>query len=126
MATPKEISQQVDLERDQIAQGLKRLRTNTFKLESQSYASATTYGIASIDCLLPIVVDHIKKTSHDRLTRGTGYQFQLIKDYVSQLEPLASAAIACKITFDRVFSHKIGSNSLVKVCEAIGNAIEDE
>jgi len=126
MPTPSQIAEQVQLERDQIAQGLKRLRDNTVKLEDKSYASATVYGISSIDTLLPIVVDRIEKTTHDRLTRGTGHQFQLIKDYVSQLEPLAAAAIACKLTFDKVFSHREGSNALVKVCAAIGHAVEDE
>ena len=126
MATPNQIEQQIKLERDQIAQGLKRLKANTRKLEEKSYASATIYGVTSIDTLLPIVVERIKTTTHDRLTRGKGHQFQIIKDFVSQLEPLASAAIACKLTFDKVFSHKLGSNSLTKVCESIGNAIEDE
>ena len=126
MPTPSQIAEQVQLERDQIAQGLKRLRDNTSKLEDKSYASATVYGISSIDALLPVVVARIEKTTHDRLTRGTGHQFQLIKDYVSQLEPLASAAIALKLTFDKVFSHKEGSNNLTNVCDCIGNAVEDE
>jgi len=126
MPTPSQIAEQVQLERDQIAQGLKRLRDNTVKLEDKSYASATVYGISSIDTLLPIVVSRIEETTHDRLKRGTGHQFQLIKDYVSQLEPLAAAAIACKLTFDKVFSHREGSNALVKVCAAIGHAVEDE
>ena len=126
MPTPSQIEEQVQLERDQIAQGLKRLRDNTQQLEAKSYASATVYGISSIDALLPIVVDRIEKTTHDRLKRGTGYQFQLIKDYVSKLEPLASAAISCKLTFDKVFSHKEGSNNLTNVCDSIGHAVEDE
>jgi len=126
MPTPSQIEAQVQLERDQIAQGLKRLRTNTSNLEEKSYASATIYGIQSIDALLPIVVERIEQTTHDRLTRGTGHQFQLIKDYVSKLEPLASAAIACKLTFDKVFSYKEGSNSLVNVCDSIGHAVENE
>ena len=126
MATPNQIAQQVQLERDQISQGLRRLKKNTKDLESKSYASATVYGISSIDALLPVVVKRIKETTHNRLTRGTGHQFQLIKDFVSQLEPLASAAIACKLTFDKVFSHKQGSNNLTNVCDAIGHAIEDE
>ena len=126
MPTPAQIDEQIQLERDQIKQGLKRLRDNTCKLEDKSYASATVYGISSIDALLPVVVDHIERTTHDRLTRGTGHQFQLIKDYVSKLEPLAAAAIACKITFDKVFGNKEGSNTLVKVCESIGHAVEDE
>ena len=126
MPTPAQIDEQIQLERDQIAQGLKRLKDNTKNLEEKSYASATVYGISSIDELLPAVVEQIKATSHDRLTRGTGHQFQLIKDYVSQLEPLASAAIACKLTFDKVFGYKQGSNTLVKVAESIGSAVEDE
>ena len=126
MATPQQIAQQVQLERDQISQGLKRLRKNTKDLEQKSYASATVYGITSIDALLPLVVGRIEESTHDRLTRGTGHQFQLIKDYVSQLEPLAIAAISCKLTFDKVFSHKPNSNQLVSVCSSIGQAVEDE
>ncbi len=126
MPTPAQIEEQVQLEREAIAQGLKRLRDNTSKLEEKSYASATVYGVASIDALMEPLVKRIEDTTNDRLKRRTGYQFQLIKDYVSQLEPLASAAISCKLTFDKVFTHKEGSNTLVKVCESIGHAVEDE
>ena len=35
MPTPAQIDEQVQLERDQIAQGLKRLRKNTSKLEDK-------------------------------------------------------------------------------------------
>ena len=127
MPTPAQIEEQVQLERDQIAQGLKRLRDNTSKLESKSYASATVYGVASIDALMEPLVKQIEDTTNDRLKRRqSGHQFQLIKDYVSQLEPLASAAISCKLTFDKVFSHKEGSNNLTNVCDAIGHAVENE
>jgi DNA-directed RNA polymerase len=126
MPTPAQIEEQVQLERDQIRMGLKRLRENTKKLEEKSYASATVYGVASIDALLPKLVEYIEATYHDRLKRGTGHQFQLIKEYVSQLEPLAAAAIALKVTFDKVFSVKQGSNQLTTVCEAIGSAVESE
>ena len=126
MPTPAQIEEQVQLERDQIAQGLKRLRKNTCQLEQKSYASATVYGIASIDTLLPLVVDRIKDTTN-RIKEGkTGRSFKEIQQYLADLEPLAAAAIACKITFDKVFSHKEGSNQIVKVCEAIGHAVEDE
>ena len=46
------IEEQVKLERSQVSQGLKSLNDNTFKLEDKSYASATVYGIASIDLSL--------------------------------------------------------------------------
>ena len=126
MATPQQIAEQVALERDQIRQGLKRLRKQTRDLEQKDYASASIYGITSIDKLMPLVVKKIEDSTHDRLTRGTGHQFQLIKDYVSRLEPLASAAIALKLTFDKVFGVKENSNALVKVTEAIGQAVENE
>ena len=126
MPTPAQIEEQVQLERDQIAQGLKRLRKNTCQLEEKSYASATVYGIASIDTLLPEVVVQIKDTTN-RLKKGqAGKAFKEIQQYLADLEPLAAAAIACKITFDKVFSYKEGSNQIVNVCDSIGHAVEDE
>jgi DNA-directed RNA polymerase len=126
MPTPAQIDEQIQLERDQIAQGLKRLKDNTLKLEQKSYASATVYGVTSIDALMEPLVKRIEETTNDRIKRRTGHQFQLIKEYVSKLEPLASAAISCKLTFDKVFSHKEGSNNLTNVCDSIGHAVEDE
>ena len=126
MPTPAQIEEQVQLERDQIAQGLKRLRKNTCQLEEKSYASATIYGIASIDTLLPILVERINDTTN-RIKEGkTGRSFKEIQRYLADLEPLAAAAIACKLTFDKVFSHKEGSNQIVNVCDSIGHAVEDE
>ena len=81
MPTPAQIDEQIQLERDAISQGLKKLQKNTRDLEAKSYASASVYGVASIDTLLPLVVARIEATTHDRLTRGTGHQFQIIKDY---------------------------------------------
>ena len=124
--TASQIDEQVKLERAQIAQGLKRLRDNTRRLEERSYASACVYGIVSIDSLLPNLVKYIQDTAYDRLERGTGHNFHIIKEYVSRLEPLAAGAITCKITFDKVFGYKDNSNALTKICEGIGKAVEDE
>ena len=126
MATPAQIDEQVALEREQIRQGLQRLRDNTRKLQDQSYASATVYGVASIDALLPSLVKHIEETTEYRLKRGSGHQFDIVKNYVTQLEPLAAAAIALKLTFDKVFSTKQGSDQLQAVCDSIGSAVEAE
>ncbi len=126
MPTPAQIDAQIKLERDQIAQGLKRLKDNTSRLEENDYASATIYGITSIDTLMGPLVKHIEDTTYTRLHCGKGYQFQLIKEYIAKLEPLAAAAIACKITFDKVFGSKEGSNLLTNVCDSIGHGIEDE
>jgi DNA-directed RNA polymerase len=126
MPTPAQIDEQVELERDQIRQGLKRLRDNTRKLEEKEYASAAIYGVASIDVLLPLVVQQIEDTNQ-RIRKGNaGKAFKEITQYLSDLEPLAAAAITCKLTIDKVFSVKEGSNQLVNVCDAIGQAVEAE
>lgn len=126
MPTPAQIDEQVQLERDQIRQGLKRLRDNTDALQQRSYASATVYGIASIDALLPMLVKRIEDTNN-RIHEGkTGVAFREIAQYISDLEPLAAAAIALKLTFDKVFSYKEGSDQLQSVCDAIGSAVEAE
>ena len=126
MATPVEISAQVDLEREQIRQGLKKIRDNTFKLEDKEYASATAYGVASIEQLLPLVVARIQRTAK-RIKEGhTGRCFAAIQQYLADIEPEAAAAIACKVTFDKVFATKKASTLVPNVTDAIGQAIENE
>lgn len=72
MMTPQSlIEEQTQLERDQIRQGLKSLRDNTMRLEDKSYASASVYGIASIDTILPKVVARIDETKR-RIHEGHG------------------------------------------------------
>ena len=120
------VNQQVDLERTQINQGLKRLHSNTYKLEDRSYASASVYGIASIETLLPLVVKRIEDTNDRIHERHNGVAFKDIHKYLATLEPLAAGAIACKITIDKVFSYQEGSNKMVNICSELGSAIEAE
>ena len=126
MPTPAEIDEQIQLERDAIAQGLEKLRKNTRDLEGKDYASASVYGAASIDTLLPLVVARIEATTN-RIKEGkTGASFKEIQQYLTDVEPLAAAAIAVKLTFDKVFSYKDKSNQAVNVCDSIGLAVEQE
>ena len=126
MPTPFEIDQQIALERQQIRQGLEHLRSNTSKLEEKSYASSSVYGVASIGELLPHVVGRIKST-RQRITNGrAGENFKEIYEFLKTLEPEAAAAIACKVTFDKVFSTKPKANLVSSVTDAIGQAIENE
>ena len=60
MATPAQIEEQVQLEREQIRQGLEQFRSNTKKLDDKSYASASVYGSTSIDTLLPLIVERLQ------------------------------------------------------------------
>ena len=127
MPTPAQIDEQIKLEREQIRLGLQRLRENTRKLEEQSYASATVYGAASIESLLPKLVQQINDTVEYAIKRGkTGVAFKEIHQYLTDLDALAAGAIALKLTFDKVFSTKKGSDQATEVCDAIGSAVEAE
>ena len=127
MATPAQIAEQVEFERDAIRCGLEKLRKQTKDLEDKQYASATTYGAASMDSLLPLVVERIENTVEYQVKRGkNGVSFKEIHNHLRDVEPLAAAAIALKLTFDKVFSPKDGGNILVNVTEGIGRAVEDE
>ena len=126
MPTPAEIKEQVDLEREQIRQGLKQLRDNTANLEDKEYASASVYGVASIEQLIPLVVARIKATTN-RIKEGkTGANFKEIQRYLMDIEPEAAAAIASKVCFDRIFSPKKGSSVLQNVADAVGQGLENE
>lgn len=126
MVTPAQIDEQLKLEREAIRHGVDRLTKNTKDLQNKEYASATVYGAASIEQLLPVLVERIEQTNY-RIHHGhTGRAFAEIKEFLVDLEPIAAASIALKVTFDKSFSTKEDSNRLVNVCNAIGNALEDE
>jgi DNA-directed RNA polymerase len=126
LPTPAEIDEQVELEREQIRQGLKLLNDNTHKLEQKNYASASVYGVVSIDSVLPLVVARIQDTAN-RVNEGkTARSFAHIRQYLADLEPQAAAAIALKVLFDRVFSPKQGAATVTNVSGAIGQAVENE
>ncbi len=124
--TPKQIDEQVELERTAISQGLKRLQDQTLKLENQNYGSATIYGISSIHTLLPKLISRIEETNSRIHERKNGVAFKDIHKYLRNIDEESAAVIACKITFDKVFGYKDGCNLAINVCEAIGHAIEDE
>ena len=126
MPTPAQIEEQVNFERDAIRLGLERLRKNTKDLEDKTYASATVYGCSSISTLLPVVTERIKRTNDRIRSRKNGVAFAEIHQYLEPIDPGAAAAIALKITFDKVFSYKDKANLLLTVCESIGTAVEQE
>ena len=126
MPTPAQIDEQIALEREQIKQGLKELQNNTHKLEERSYASASVYGVISIDQLLPVVVERIQRTNDRIRERKTGRAFKEIIHFLADIEPEAAAAITLKVTFDKVFSIKPGQSTVTGIAAAIGTAVENE
>jgi DNA-directed RNA polymerase len=126
MPTESEINEQIKLEREQIRIGLESLHENTSKLEDKDYASASVYGVSTIQELIPLVVIQINKT-RSRIERGhTGAAFKEIHDFLGDIEAEVLAAITCKITIDKVFSTKQKSNQVQNVMDCIGQAVEDE
>jgi DNA-directed RNA polymerase len=125
LPTPAQIDEQIRLEREQIRQGLKLLHNNTKKLEDKSYASASVYGVVSIEQLIPLVVERIKTTNNYIKERHTGRAFKEIHHFLADLEPEAAACIALKVLFDCVFSTR-GLATITNTVGAIGQAVENE
>lgn len=126
MPTPAQIDEQLALERRGIACGQQRLLENTKKMEERSYASAAVYGAPSISAALPAVAAVIEDTVK-RIHEGkNGKDFATIHQYLSGIEPEAAAAIALKLTFDKVFSPKDKANEIANVITSIGHALEQE
>ena len=126
MATPAEIDEQIALEREQIRQGLRDLQRNTQQLEKKEYASAAIYGVASVQTLIPLVADKIT-ASRTRLYKGqAGSNLKEVHQFLSDITPEAAAAIAAKVTMDKIFSPKDTSSQLQNVADAIGQALENE
>lgn len=126
MITPELVEKQIQLEREAIAYGLKKLHRDTHNVESREYASASVYGAVGIKQLLPSIVKRIKNT-RTRLTKGeAGKHFKEIMTYLKDVEPEVAAVIACKLTFDKVFSYRDDANTAQNISKAIGLALEQE
>ena len=95
--TPEQIEEQVNLEREAISQGRKRLHDQTIKSEDRSYASSSVYGISSINSLVPDVIERIDKTKL-KIHKGTfGQTFADIHKYLGNIDSQSAAVIACKL-----------------------------
>ena len=126
MVTPALTEQQIELEKRAIAYGRQRLLDSTRKLEERSYASASVYGAASIQAAVLDVAAVIEGTLL-RIHKGkNGRDFTTIHQFLAEIEPEAAAAVALKVTFDRVFNTKEKQNEIANVITAIGLAIEQE
>ena len=121
------IEKQLENERLQISLGEKTLERNTIRAEAKAYASSTIYGVASIQELIPHVEKEIEGIGN-RIRQGkNGVAFKDIAQYLADIEPLIAAGITCKVTFDKVFSYKTKTDSLLtNVYDSIGKALMQE
>ena len=84
------------------------------------------YGTASITAALPSVIKYIEDTRGKIQEGRSGRFYKAFHLHLDGLEPIAIAAIALKVTFDKVFSTKRDSDTLTQVCDAIGFGLENE
>ena len=126
MATPLDINRQYQLEKEAISCGRMRLHESLKTLEMKSYSSASVYGTASITSALPGVIEHIAQTRAKIQEGVSGQYYKAFAEHLDDLEDLAIAAIALKITFDNVFSLQRDKDSLTNISYSIGTALEQE
>ena len=126
MIPEAEIEKQWQLERDALAQGATKIRKQEDKALVREYASSLVTSQSFMNTYLPAVCDTVKREREYKLGRGNGQYFIEIISYLDDLEDLACAGIALKVTFDKVFSLVEDANKLVKIQEAIGKAVEQE
>ena len=128
MPTTADLEKQEKFERRQIKGGLERIQHNTKKLLEKDYASATVFGSASIETLLPYLIEFIdeKKEARKKVSvGGAGHLIQLLP-YIFDIDTESQAAITTKLTFDKIFSPRKENSKVVNVVQAIGSALEAE
>ena len=126
MATPSEIQQQIELEREALSCGKEKLHASLQRLQEKSYASASVYGTASISSALPSVMKDID-TCRAKLRKGqAGQYYRPVAEHLDNLESLAIATIGLKMTFDLVFSMKRDADILPTIIVSIGTSLEHE
>jgi DNA-directed RNA polymerase len=128
MPTTADVERQISLEREQINGGLEKLRSDTTKLLEQSYASATVFGSASIESLLPEFVRKIddKKEIRKKTAVGNAIHLRQLLPYIFALDSESQACITAKVFFDKVFAANKKESLVPNVLTAISNALEAE
>ena len=94
MATPSQIKQQFQLEKEAISCGKMKLHASLKKLEEKSYASASVYGVSSIATALPLVIKELESTKRKLRNGQAGKFYRPIAEYVDELAHLQSNAPA--------------------------------
>mgnify|MGYP005741704329 CR=1 FL=1 len=125
MLTEKQIEDQQEFERRQISGGLQKLRSNTTKLEEKTYASATVYGSACVNSIMPDLIAFIDSKKDKFLTQA-GRNFHVFHKHILPSSSEIQALLTCKVVFDHVFSPQQKKHLITTIAMAIGTALEAE
>ena len=126
MLTEKQIEDQQEFERKQISGGLHKLRSNTQKLEEQTYASATVYGSSCISSILPDLIAYIDEKKDKYLRFNAAKDKQVFHKHILPTDSPVQAMLATKVVFDMAFSPVAKKHRLTPIAQAIGAALEAE
>lgn len=125
MLTEKQIDDQQEFERKQISGGLHKLRSNTEKLEEKTYASATVYGSACVNSIMPDLIAFID-SKKERYKNIGAKDNVLLHKYVFPADTTIQALLTSKVVFDHVFSPQQKKQYITTIAMAIGTALEAE
>ena len=125
MLTEKQIEDQQEFERKQISGGLHKLRSNTTKLEEKTYASATVYGSACVNSIMPDLIAFIDSKKEKFITQA-GRNYVVFHKHILPSDSPIQALLSCKVVFDHVFSPQQKKHSVTTIALAIGAALEAE
>ena len=125
MLTEKQIEDQQEFERKQISGGLHKLRSNTKKLEEKTYASATVYGSACVNSILPDLIAYID-SKKDKFLIQAGKDHAVFHKHILPSDSPVQALLCCKVVFDHVFSPQKKKHSVTTIAMAIGAALDGE
>ena len=125
MLTEKQIEDQQEFERKCISGGLHKLDFNTKKLEEKTYASATVYGSACVNSIMPDLIAYIDSKKDKFLTQAGRDHIVFHKHILPSDSPI-QALLCCKVVFDHVFSPNQSKHYITPIAMAIGSALEAE
>ena len=125
MLTEKQIDDQQEFERKCISGGLHKLESNTTKLEEKTYASATVYGSACVNSILPDLIAFID-SKKDKFLIKAGKDYAVFHKHILPSESPIQALLCCKVIFDHVFSPQLKKHEITTMAMAIGAALEAE
>ena len=125
MLTEKQIEDQEEFERKCISGGLHKLESNTTKLEEKTYASATVYGSACVNSILPDLIAFID-SKKDKFLIKAGKDYAVFHKHILPSESPIQALLCCKVIFDHVFSPQLKKHEITTMAMAIGAALEAE
>ena len=127
MPTPAQIERQIQLETQQIQEGIAQLRDNTRKAQDSSYASSTVYAQKMLKTAIPAVAQEINKIRINRLMRGkAGAALSDLARYTMTIDDETLALLVIKVLFDVCTSPKDRDDLANNVIDRVGVAVEQE